>query len=673
MRSQLKTNTDFSGNINFKKQIMKKIYFFIFFIVCTTLSLVAQTTELRFTGEDRNHLHVRLDKVQIINYTQSWMETIFYPDTVLILYGGTGITTLDEASTSFSSVMPNPSYGISDINVQTVKEEFVQVSLFDVQGKKITELQQLLTVGKHTLRVHLSTPQLYLLTLTMEDIQHTFKIINISSGGQDKIEYRSANSEYPMVYGGGRGKGNSDKPFNNGDNMGYYGFTTVNGVEFTSVPVEQAQDGSEDFTLLFDTVLVTLPTVTTEAISNITDTGAHGGGDVTDDGNSFVIARGICWNTSPEPTLVNNSMGSGNGLGTFTCDISGLTSNTTYYVRAYAINSVGTAYGEEVSFTTLGLPTVTTSAVSGITPTGATSGGNVTADGNSPVTARGICWSTSPNPSLANNVTDNGTGLGTFISTINGLTPSTTYYIRAYATNSVGTAYGNAISFTTAAPPCNPVTDIDGNTYLVVRLGSQCWMRENLRVTRFADGTNITLSATTSTTTAYRMNPNNNASNVTTYGYLYNWAAAMNGASSSNSNPSGVQGVCPDGWHLPSEAEWTQLKNYLGSESPYHCDANNEYLGKSIASTTGWNSSSTTCAVGNNPSNNNSSGFNAPPAGLFYSNVYTFFGTYSLFWLATQHQYPQQSYIFFIGHDSPNVFTGNRNWDDAMSVRCVRN
>src|SRR5690606_6608545 len=162
--------------------------------------------------------------------------------------------------------------------------------LFDVQGKKITELQQLLTVGKHTLRVHLSTPQLYLLTLTMEDIQHTFKIMNIRSGRQEKIEYRSANSEYPMDYGGGRGKGNSDKPFNNGDNMGYYGFTTVNGVEFTSVPVEQAQDGSEDFTLLFDTVLVTLPTVTTEAISNITDTGAHGGGDVTDDGNSFVIA-----------------------------------------------------------------------------------------------------------------------------------------------------------------------------------------------------------------------------------------------------------------------------------------------------------------------------------------------------------------------------------------------
>ncbi len=652
---------------------MRKFYFIIFFIVCTTLSLVAQTTELRFTGEDRNHLHVRLDKVQIVNYTQSWMELIFYPDTVLILTTGTGIATLDEASTSFSSVMPNPSYGISDITVQTVKEEFVQLSLFDVQGKKITELQQLLTVGKHTLRVHLSTPQLYLLTLTMEDIQHTFKIINISSGGQDKIEYRSANSEYPMVYGGGRGKGNSDKPFNIGDNMGYYGYKTVNGVEYTSIPIEQAQDGSEDFTLLFDAVLVTLPTVTTDTISNITDTEARGGGNVTDDGNSPVTLRGICWNTSPNPTTNDNLWGEENGLGTFTCDITGLTLGTTYYVRAFAINSLGTAYGNEVSFTTLGLPTVTTNAISGVTPTGAISGGNVTSDGNSPVTARGICWNTSPNPTLADNVTNNGSGLGSFTSNISDLTPSTTYYVRAYATNSVGTAYGNAISFTTSAPPCNPVTDIDGNTYLVLQLGSQCWMRENLRVTRYANGTNITLSATPSTNTAYRMNPNNNASNVSTYGYLYNWAAVMNGASSSDSNPSGVQGICPDGWHLPSKREWEQLKNYLVSQSSYHCNFNNEYLGKSLASTTGWNSSSTTCAVGNNPSSNNSTGFSAPPAGSFYDFGYPHFGNYSFFWLTTQHQNPQQSYVFHVRYDSPNATTGYMEWKGGYSVRCVRN
>ncbi|HOS57303.1 MAG TPA: FISUMP domain-containing protein [Bacteroidales bacterium] len=652
---------------------MRKFYFIIFFIVCTTLSLVAQTTELRFTAKDRNHLHVRLDKVQIVNYTQSWMELIFYPDTVLILTTGTGITTLDEASTSFSSVMPNPSYGISDINVQTVKEEFVQLSLFDVQGKKITELQQLLTVGKHTLRVHLSTPQLYLLTLTMEDIQHTFKIINISSGGQDKIEYRLANSEYPMVYGGGRGKGNSDKPFNIGDNMGYYGYKTVNGVEYTSIPVEQAQNGSEDFTLLFDAVLVTLPTVTTDTISNITDTEARGGGNVTDDGNSPVTLRGICWNTSPNPTTNDNLSGEENGLGTFTCDITGLTLGTTYYVRAFAINSLGTAYGNEVSFTTLGLPTVTTNAISGVTPTGAISGGNVTSDGNSPVTARGICWNTSPNPTLADNVTNNGSGLGSFTSNISGLTPSTTYYVRAYATNSVGTAYGNAISFTTSAPPCNPVTDIDGNTYLVLQLGSQCWMRENLRVTRYANGTNITLSATPSTNTAYRMNPNNNASNVSTYGYLYNWAAVMNGASSSDSNPSGVQGICPDGWHLPSKREWEQLKNYLVSQSSYHCNFNNEYLGKSLASTTGWNSSSTTCAVGNNPSSNNSTGFSAPPAGSFYDFGYPHVGNYSFFWLTTQHQNPQQSYVFHVRYDSPNATTGYMEWKGGYSVRCVRN
>ncbi|HOF46475.1 MAG TPA: FISUMP domain-containing protein, partial [Bacteroidales bacterium] len=501
----------------------------------------------------------------------------------------------------------------------------------------------------------------------------TFKIINISSGGQDKIEYRLANSEYPMVYGGGRGKGNSDKPFNIGDNMGYYGYKTVNGVEYTSIPVEQAQNGSEDFTLLFDAVLVTLPTVTTDTISNITDTEARGGGNVTDDGNSPVTLRGICWNTSPNPTTNDNLSGEENGLGTFTCDITGLTLGTTYYVRAFAINSLGTAYGNEVSFTTLGLPTVTTNAISGVTPTGAISGGNVTSDGNSPVTARGICWNTSPNPTLADNVTNNGSGLGSFTSNISGLTPSTTYYVRAYATNSVGTAYGNAISFTTSAPPCNPVTDIDGNTYLVLQLGSQCWMRENLRVTRYANGTNITLSATPSTNTAYRMNPNNNASNVSTYGYLYNWAAVMNGASSSDSNPSGVQGICPDGWHLPSKREWEQLKNYLVSQSSYHCNFNNEYLGKSLASTTGWNSSSTTCAVGNNPSSNNSTGFSAPPAGSFYDFGYPHFGNYSFFWLTTQHQNPQQSYVFHVRYDSPNATTGYMEWKGGYSVRCVRN
>ena len=127
----------------------------------------------------------------------------------------------------------------------------------------------------------------------------------------------------------------------------------------------------------------------------------------------------------------------------------------TYYVRAYATNSVGTAYGNEVSFTTINnttqLPTVTTSSVSNVTETSATCGGNVTSNGGSNVTARGVCWSTSHNPTTSNSHTINGSDTGSFTSNITGLTAGTTYYVRAYATNSVGTAYGNEVSFTTIA------------------------------------------------------------------------------------------------------------------------------------------------------------------------------------------------------------------------------
>jgi hypothetical protein len=137
-------------------------------------------------------------------------------------------------------------------------------------------------------------------------------------------------------------------------------------------------------------------------------------------------------------------------MGEFNSSITGLTPVTTYYIRAYATNSVGTAYGNEVTFTTLAtIPTLTTNAVSAITSATATSGGAVSTDGGAEITAKGVCWSMSQNPTITDNTTSDGSGTGSFISSITGLTPITTYYVRAYATNSVGTAYGNEINFTT--------------------------------------------------------------------------------------------------------------------------------------------------------------------------------------------------------------------------------
>ena len=187
-------------------------------------------------------------------------------------------------------------------------------------------------------------------------------------------------------------------------------------------------------------------TVTTNEVTEITTTTAMCGGNVTvPAGNSFPItARGVCWSTTHNPTITGNHTSDGTGAGQFTSSITGLSMNTTYYVRAYAINELDTYYGEEKIFTTNdGSIMVTTNNVSNITPTTAMCGGNVIvpAGNNLPITARGVCWSTTHNPTITDSHTSDGSGAGQFTSSITGLSVNTTYYVRAYATNEVGTFY----------------------------------------------------------------------------------------------------------------------------------------------------------------------------------------------------------------------------------------
>ncbi len=215
---------------------------------------------------------------------------------------------------------------------------------------------------------------------------------------------------------------------------------------------------------------IELPTVTTADVTDITQNTAMSGGNVTDDGGATVTARGVCWSKDPNPTIDNSFISNGNGTGSFTIEISGLTSATTYYVRAYATNSEGTSYGEQKTFTTLQyiqLPTVTTTIVTNVTSTDAMSGGNVTNDGGASVTARGVCWSTSPDPTINDNKTLDGSGTGPFTSHLTNLTHSTTYYIRAYATNSEGTSYGEQKYFTTLSDGM-----INGHQYVDLGLSS---------------------------------------------------------------------------------------------------------------------------------------------------------------------------------------------------------
>ena len=195
------------------------------------------------------------------------------------------------------------------------------------------------------------------------------------------------------------------------------------------------------------------PEVTTASVTDITETTALGGGTVFSDGESPVTERGLCWSTEPNPTVEGFHMAAGEGLGSYSCDMEGLMANTTYYVRAYATNTKGTSYGQEIHFITSAtppvLPTVTTGLVTDITLNTAVGHGQVTADGGAEVTERGLCWGTSPSPDLNGNHAESGSGIGSFNVSLTGLEVNTTYHVRAYATNEAGTSYGEDVQFTT--------------------------------------------------------------------------------------------------------------------------------------------------------------------------------------------------------------------------------
>src|SRR4030043_1071771 len=202
----------------------------------------------------------------------------------------------------------------------------------------------------------------------------------------------------------------------------------------------------------------------------------------------------------------------------------------------------------------LTLPEVTTEMVSGITQTTAVSGGKVINNGGADVTARGICWSTAEKPTISPNKTSDGTGNGVFASSITGLTANTKYYVCAYATNSEGTGYGNEVSFSTSLLT---ISDADGNTYATVTIGSQIWMKENLKTTRLNSGTSIPLVTdntgwANSITPVYCWYNNNESTYKNIYGALYNWYTVTTG------------NLCPLGWHVPTDGDWKILEMHLG-------------------------------------------------------------------------------------------------------------
>ena len=196
--------------------------------------------------------------------------------------------------------------------------------------------------------------------------------------------------------------------------------------------------------------LGSLPTVSIDGITPVSANSFAVTATVSEQGASAVIVRGICWSTSPSPVMDNEHESSGGGIGSFSSTVTGLATNTKYYVRAYAMNGHGVAYSNEITITLeseVTVPTVVTKDVVSIFSDMATGGGNVVDDGGAEVTERGICWSTSHNPTVNDEHLTSGSGVGVFSCQMTGLENDVTYFVRAYAINAMGMAYGNEVSF----------------------------------------------------------------------------------------------------------------------------------------------------------------------------------------------------------------------------------
>lgn len=419
------------------------------------------------------------------------------------------------------------------------------------------------------------------------------------------------------------------------------------------------------------------PIIITSELSKITTATAQCGGNVTTDGGAPVTERGVCWSTTQNPTLASYHTSDSIGTGSFISMITGLLVNTSYYVRAYATNLVGTCYGEQKHFTTVqySVAQITTLSVNTTTLYSAKSGGFIINDGGCAVTARGVCWDISQNPTLASSHTNDGANNGNFISSITGLLANTSYFVRAYATNCKGTSYGNNISFISMDSNliCGTVLDIDGNTYNTTIIGSQCWMRENLKVTKYRDGTSIPNVPGNSYsyndwsdlyTDAYT-DYENSISNSIIYGRLYNWYAVTNS-----------HNICPNGWHVPSDAEWTILENYLIANAyNYDNTTTGNKCAKSLASAIGWcivSGIPTTGAVWTSdfPEKKNITGFTALPGGYLVVNYYDK-GCGGYWWSTTEYNY---SFVWerHLLNDRVDLIRSPISKNNGLSVRCIR-
>ena len=335
------------------------------------------------------------------------------------------------------------------------------------------------------------------------------------------------------------------------------------------------------------------------------------------------------------------------------------------------------------------LLTVNTKVPTEISSTSAKSGGEISGISGTQIFDKGLVWGRSEMPTILHyeyKIMDKS-GENTFTSLMEGLSPASTYYVRAYVVCNRGVVYGNQQRFTTSeipAPIYGQLTDNRGSetkVYKTVKIGDQTWMAENLAYLPAVSPSSLG-SVTDPFYYVYDYQGTDPAAarqhaSYKTYGVLYNWPAAMAGAAGSGTNPSMVQGVCPAGWHLPSHAEWEQLEIYL-SRNGYRYDGTVGYFGgiklaKSMAATTLWSSDSGIGVIGNNLSSNNKSGFSAIPGGFRIASTSMFInvGRYG-YWHSSTEYNSSDVWSRNLYFDKEDLFSGLPSKANGLSVRCVK-
>jgi uncharacterized protein (TIGR02145 family) len=304
------------------------------------------------------------------------------------------------------------------------------------------------------------------------------------------------------------------------------------------------------------------------------------------------------------------------------------------------------------------VPSVTTNVITAITRTSAQGGGIVVSEGGDSVTACGVCWSTSANPTLSDNCTSDFAHSVNFVSSMDGLTLNTTYHVRAYATNSVGTGYGSNVTFTTL-DSAYTVTDIDGNVYRAISIGTQVWMTENLKVTHYRNGDAIPYESQNAdwlnlTTGAY-CNYDNWFVNGLTYGSLYNWFATNDS-----------RGLAPEGWHVPSESEWSTLRLYL--TATYGVTSAEMGGIMKDTGTAHWTAPNTGAT--------NASGFSALPGGVrstVDNGDFVRLHLYGGFWCSSEDSYDTtQAPCYFLRNLSTALYSVPTGKEYGFSIRCIK-